>query len=243
MKLSVFIFQTLLILFAFSAFSQTQEFHPKIIDFPNLNPTYLAKFEKEKLEYTKALQTERLLLTKHQKELLKQEELYETGVFSTIGFGCSWYCLTSPSNFSSSSFLESSEKYGSKNIHDFDLKTAWVEGNEDYGIGENIDITFEFSSGKPKITTVDIFNGYCKSESLWKANSRVKKLAFYANGELIGNFLLEDVYKKQRFKIGSLDGDENHKLVLTFKIVEVYKGEKYKDVAISEINFDGTGDH
>ncbi len=41
------------------------------------------------------------------------------------------------------------------------------------------------------------------------------------------------MYKKQRFKIGSLDGDENHKLVLTFEIVEVYKREKYKDVAIS----------
>ncbi|MFT5619557.1 MAG: hypothetical protein ACI85I_002803 [Arenicella sp.] len=244
MKLLIFICQyALLIIFAFPAFSQTKDFKPTILNFPNLNPTYLAKFEKEKLEYKKALQTERSLLTEHQKELLNRENFYEAGPFFTTNYGCSWYCLGEPTETSSSSFLESNERYKSKNIHDFDLKTAWVEGNEDYGIGENITITFEFSPGKTKITTMDIFNGYCKSEKLWEENSRVKKLAFYANWKLIGNLLLEDVYKKQRFKVGSLGGDKKHKLVLSFKIVEVYKGDKYKDVAISEINFNGTGDH
>jgi hypothetical protein len=242
-KKRLYLFLLSLLSVSFSTLSQSKEFKPIIFDFPNLNPSYLAKFEKEKIEYKKALQTKRLSLTKRQKELLHQESFYETGPFFTTERGCSWYCLGEPTNTSCSSFLESNAKYKSKNIHDFDLKTAWVEGNEDYGVGENIAITFKFSSEKTKITTIDIFNGYCKSEKLWKANSRVKELVFYANGKLVGNLLLEDTYKKQRFKIGSLGGDKHHRLVLSFKIVDIYEGEKYKDVAISEINFDGTGDH
>ena len=129
-----------------------------------------------------------------------------------------------------------------KNAHDFDLRTAWIEGKPDYGIGEEISIEFELSANL-KVTHIDIFNGYCKSEKVWKDNSRVKVFTLYVHDEILAYLNLSDTYKKQRFDIGSLGGDAEGELTLVLRIIEVYKGDKFMDTAVSEINFDGTGDH
>ena len=53
-----------------------------------------------------------------------------------------------------------------------DPRTAWVEGEEGYGIGEYIE-----STGDNRIwsgTLIVILNGFQKSIKLWKKNSRVK---------------------------------------------------------------------
>jgi len=49
---------------------------------------------------------------------------------------------------------------------------------------------------------------------------------------------LKDITAKQLFKVDTLRGKGND-LFLKFEIAEVYKGEKYEDLPISELEFDG----
>ena len=172
-------------------------------------------------------------------EYLKEDHLY-------VGSnGCSWYCGGGPSKIYASSVLPNNKglNYVAKNAHDFSLRTAWVEGKEGYGIGESI--TFQFDKQSPPVTTVEIFNGYMKSDVLWKANSRVKQLKLYVNDKPYAILNLQDIKSKQIFRIHEGDGFQGTKsyLLLKFEIMDVYKGDKYDDVAISEIEFDGTGVH
>ncbi len=152
--------------------------------------------------------------------------------------------------------------YSPKKAYDGMLNTAWVEGKDDYGIGEKITILLR--NDAPLATTVSFYNGYQKTDKSWNNNSRVKKLKMYVNKEPYAILELEDVYNKQIFdlptKIGQFekttrtkddlfvnDNEEDKyfksKAVyeVTFEILEVYPGDKYKDTCISEIFFYGEG--
>ena len=55
---------------------------------------------------------------------------------------------------------------------------------------------------------------------------------------------MEDTTASQRFEIDPISSTiENKDLVLTLEIMESYEGEKYTDLVISEINFDGIDVH
>jgi hypothetical protein len=54
---------------------------------------------------------------------------------------------------------------------DWDLTTCWVEGHDSYGIGESI-IIF----AKTKVDSMEIVNGFARSDRLYKLNSRVKRM-------------------------------------------------------------------
>lgn len=227
--------------------AQVKDIEPEIFDYPNLQPDTIKKLEEEAAEYQRIVDEDIPYekLTAHQRYLFENEMMYELGPYSTAEFGCSWYCATEPKGFSSTSQLDPSgvATYGPSNIHDFDLRTAWVEGKSGFGISESVSIEFLLTK-QLFVTHIEIYNGYCKSESAWKDNSRVKTLALMINGSHIANLHLSDTYKKQRFSIGTIGGEvETGELVFTFKILDVYPGYKYEDTAISEINFDGTGDH
>lgn len=162
----------------------------------------------------------------------------------TEGGGCSWYCGGGPYKITSSSNLKSqgNNSYVAENIHDFDLFTAWVPENRNSGIGEKI--SFYFEPFSPRVNEVKIFNGYMKNEELWKQNSRVSKLKFSVNNKPVAVFQLEDVSDTQIFKIDPTQSNDSTKdLIITFEILDVYPGTKYKDVAISEINFSGLDVH
>jgi len=240
----------IIILFTFfistTLIAQVQTFEPTIYDYPDLNPDSLLKYETLRDDFNEITDKDIPYdsLTNAQKKVLDDFSFYEGGPYSTAEIGCSWYCATGPTSLNATSELDSNRTatYSPKNVHDFDLRTAWVEGKPDYGIGQEINIHFELLSNL-KVTHVEIYNGYCKSEKAWIENSRVKKFALFANGKFLGNLNIADTYNLQRFDIGSLGGDTKGKLRLTFRILEVYKGSKYKDTAISEINFDGTVDH
>ncbi|MDW3650313.1 MAG: hypothetical protein R8P61_24780 [Bacteroidia bacterium] len=236
-----------LLLFLNINFAQVRELEPQIQEGFNISPAGIAQFEKDKATYQKLLKSDIPFANRSEEEqnILMDELKFEAGPFYSGVLGCSWYCATGPSAYKASSELTASRvsTYAAANIHDFDLQTAWVEGKKDYGIGEEIDIRFDHLGDRLKVTHLEIHNGYCKSEKAWKENSRVKQMAFYVNGELFGKLNLADTYQKQIFEIGKLGGKSEEKLTLTFRILEVYPGAKYKDTAISEINFDGEGDH
>lgn len=142
--------------------------------------------------------------------------------------------------------------YAIENIYDLDLNTAWVEGSEGYGIGELISFTLnDVENNDPYkfYGVIEIFNGYCKSEKIWKDNSRVKSLKILLNDLPIGVINLKDTWQYQKVDISCLF-NENLKNresssvydltngdTLSFEIVDVYRGDRYDDVAISEFVF------
>lgn len=161
------------------------------------------------------------------------------------GEGCSWYCGGGPSSVEASSCLKSNgeNNYEGKNAHDLNYKNAWVEGVKGYGIGEYL--TYTFKPGSPRITKIIVVNGYVKSKTAFVNNSRVKRLKVYKDKNAIAILELKDIMGEQTFEIGTL-GDVSENAPgwnLKFEILDVYKGDKYEDTAISEIYFDGLDVH
>ncbi len=170
---------------------------------------------------------------------------YDGSVYETMGAECSWYCAGGPNKITASSFLKVNGKtdYIPDNIHDFSYKTVWAEGVKGYGISEYIQ--YHFQPNTTQITEIRIANGYVKSDKAWFENSRVKTLNMYFNGEYYLTLELNDTKALQSFKldkpVGTTKGEKDW--VLKFEITDVYKGDKYDDVVISELFFDGVGDH
>lgn len=237
-------FLILLLLSSGVVFAQVPTLEPEaILNFPDLKSESIEAFAKKKAQYDFLSQTNIPFgdLSDSDKEIAHSSELeMMIGPFGTEPAGCSWYCAGSPDTLTATSYLPESRisTYLPMNGHDFDLQTAWIEGKEDYGIGEEIHVDFDLG-GRLAWTHVIIYNGYCKSEQTWKDNSRVKRALLLVDGEPLAEIGLQDTYKGQQFSLGSYPG----KSILTLRILEVYPGEKYADTAISEINFDGTGDH
>ena len=182
-------------------------------------------------------------LTARQISIYENEEEYSKEDHLDVGSrGCSWYCGGGPDSILASSTLSPNKTldYKADNAHDFSLRTAWVEGVKGYGTGESI--TFRFAKQSPPVTTVEIFNGYMKSDNVWQDNSRVKQLKLYVNDKPYALLNLKDIKSKQIFAIDTLQGVDKE-LYLKFEIADVYKGDKYDDAAISEIEFDGIGVH
>lgn len=190
--------------------------------------------------------------TLQERKVLSYCHEIKDNVWDIVGSGCSWYCGGGAMDVTASSSLagQGSNNYDAKNAHDLSFKNAWVEGVEGYGIGENL--TYYFSPESPRVTEVIVVNGYVKSESAFVNNSRVKKLRVYYNDQAIGDLILEDVRAEQHFKLGTFgysDRDDLERLklkepwTLKFEILEVYKGAKFEDTAISEIYFDGIDVH
>ncbi|HKK43223.1 MAG TPA: hypothetical protein VJ963_12490 [Bacteroidales bacterium] len=196
--------------------------------------------------------------TIYAKQFDKQDDNYEPSI-EAYKFSEIWGNWSMPiGKAKASSALDASGNitYTIKNIDDYDLNTAWIgkKGSGDY---------FEFTFHFPENTSYagayqfygicNLFNGYCKSIKIWQANSRVKMLKVYYNNIPICYVLLKDTWQFQTFDIGKYFINRRFKKymdahfeikngdVLKFEIVSVYKGSKYKDVAISEFLSEGAG--
>jgi len=185
---------------------------------------------------------DRLFIQKmnNQYDSLEESELYMSP-WQILGDGCSWYC-GAMYDMKASSTLASQGKneYTVKNLWDDDVRTAWVEGKNGYGIGEYI--TFDFEKGSARATRCTLVNGYSKNQKTWKDNSRVKTLNMYEDDKLIATIKLKDTRCAQTFELKNHRRDKRA-MRLKFVITEVYKGDKYDDTAISELIFDGEDVH
>ena len=230
--------------FSINSFGQKQL---KIVEpVKETTPNLSLKAENELKRQVELLQKENLSKPEQLEldELLNKYGELTTSIWNIIGDGCSWYCGGGSYKVFASSELKSQGKnsYTAKSANDFSYKTAWVEAKEDAGIGEYIEYSFKNLS--PRITYIIISNGYMKSDLAWKNNNRVKSLKLYVNGEAHSILKLTDTKTDQEFKVGTLGRNPNGEdLVLRFEILEVYRGDKYNDTAITEIYFDGIDVH
>lgn len=171
-----------------------------------------------------------------------EDELGECEYYSdwsdAIGKGCSWFCCGSIKRAYATSELAPSNKI-SYNAHNvlYTYGDSWVEGVKGYGIGESITIVFDSTSTQPN--SIQILNGYAKTKSAYKNNSRVKTLRLYNMGTHVTDLELEDKIALQTFDLGFLLGERGKEWELKFEIIDVYKGDKYDDTAISLITFNG----
>lgn len=107
------------------------------------------------------------------------------------------------------------------------ITPPWVEGVEDYGIGEYLDIEFKYASDE-----IQILNGFVDFSRmhLYKDNSRVKRVLIESvEPAFKQEYELEDVV---RYNVISLPR-KTAKIRMT--ILDVYPGRKYKDTCISSI--------
>jgi hypothetical protein len=205
------------------------------------------------LTLEKELEREHVLLEKSELTKSEQQELdsliakngeVRESIWDVIDGGCSWYCGGGNYAVSTSSFLKADKDYSytGEQANDLNYKTAWVEGKEGSGIGEYLEYRFENKS--PRITTIIISNGYVKSENSWINNNRVKLLKLFVNDKAIGVIHLSDTRADQVFKVGVLGhNSDGSDLILRFEILDIYKGVKFDDTAITEIYFDGIDVH
>jgi hypothetical protein len=219
--------------------------HGKIKSYPNIHPDSLkahTAFAKRCSDLEKAGKHEELqaYMAKFPDYDFPSEAFDDEGPYYTGPYGCSFYCLAGIDTIVATSTLTSGKKstYFPANAHDFDLQTAWVEGKSDDGTGEALE--FDFSKSPPlTVTACTIYNGYTKNLQVWKDNGRAKSVEVMVNGESKAVLQLEDTYLGQTFELGKLAAATDGTLRISFRILEVYKGDKYSDTAISEINFDG----
>ena len=179
-------------------------------------------------------------MPKKERELLNKYDFTKESIWDVVGEKDDWYNLGGPYKVQATSELKSQSgvTYFAKKAHDFSFKTVWAEGKNGYGIGEAL--IYYFKPLSPRITKIIIYNGYLKNPELWRANSRVKKLLMYKNNRPFAILELMDSMAKQTFTVDPLRSNvRDQDLVLSFKILEVYHGEKYDDTVITELYFDG----
>ena len=167
-----------------------------------------------------------------------------------ISCSCSPFCYSgnylTAQNASSTLLSNGNYNYDVNNMTDGDPRTAWVEGKSDYGIGESFECVFDAGYG----STI-ILNGLQKSVKLWKYNSRVKTFKVYYDNVPICYLQLHDKMCWQYFDFDEVFLDSNDPEskyddseccdgVFRFEIVDVYPGEKWKDVCISEFKYTHT---
>ena len=153
-------------------------------------------------------------------------------------------------------------KYGSMNLGDTNPKTCWAEGSESDGAGEFIWITIPenivtirirngyqknetiyFANNRPKSFEFELFAGYQPSGYVTESHS-----GFFISELIVStSAVLEDKLGYQDVKLG-FDWPEIHsqlsndrtfdkdRFILKIKILDIYKGNKYNDACLSDIN-------
>ena len=139
--------------------------------------------------------------------------------------------LTEPFSVQASSTLDpqGTNSYCPKNTLDGRPDTAWVEGVRGPGIGEWISFRF----APQVITYIDIYPGYGKSRESFSRNNRVNKatLVFSDGTRVQARFV--DEMRTQTISLASPLRTSSLVLIID----DVYRGSRYDDTCISEINW------
>jgi hypothetical protein len=131
-----------------------------------------------------------------------------------------------------SSTLDPESAYSAANLFDAHKEFVWVEGNKNSaGVGETI--RFRFQNPQTRITALQIWNGYQRSDEHFGANARLRDFEFGAASGPRQTYTLRDTKAGQKIDLSA--AAEGSEFILTIK--SEYPGKKYKDLAISDIVF------
>lgn len=141
-----------------------------------------------------------------------------------------------PGSVTASSSLEPSEAYGPDFLFDSRTSFGWADGNEgERGVGESLRFSFDQPQ---RIERIKIWNGYHRSRQHFAHNERASLIAFGPMGGEALEIELDDTMEPQEiFFDQPLQGTD-----FSLEILDIYPGEVYRDLVISELRFnDGDG--
>ena len=153
------------------------------------------------------------------------------GVVAAIGV--KWKDLKSPHEvdsqiMTSEKHINSTQDLQMESSIGTETTTAWVEGVS--GTGEGEFVCFELD-GSYTINGIKIWNGYQKSEDLYYKNARPQKLEVeFSDGTSERLKLQDNVDGSQTFYF-----DGRITSYVKISILSTYKGSKYEDTVMSEI--------
>lgn len=143
--------------------------------------------------------------------------------------------LQQKGGISASTTLQPESAFNAANLFDGRKEFAWVEGNNATS-GENEMLRFEFDS-EVRLTTIQVWNGYQRSDEHFSANARVRDFSFGPVGGPAHTYTLRDTKAGQKIELSTAAQGKAFEL----NVKSIYPGKRYKDLAISEILFfDGT---
>jgi hypothetical protein len=161
---------------------------------------------------------------------------------------CSLYCAASPTP-RVSSHLEPHHRdsYGPEALADGKGQTAWVVAR---GPGEWFELVFEPAGFHPDVpenntrTGVDrlyLWNGYNKSPERWREHARVHHLRLDVDDRPVAVLTLLDEQRPQRVDLPrTLLRRGMH---FRFTVLDVFPGNRFDELAVSEVRLDGFGHH
>lgn len=118
--------------------------------------------------------------------------------------------------------------YGPANMFDDRLDTAWVEGVDGVGVGEQLTIAFD---EERLVSGISLLNGYHKSNDLFAKNGRITEIYLdTSDGQQLATQIADDAGEQVR----SFDRPVRLKWI-TIQIANAVAGTKYTDTAISEM--------
>ncbi|MCP4163905.1 MAG: hypothetical protein GY760_27910 [Deltaproteobacteria bacterium] len=131
---------------------------------------------------------------------------------------------------SATSTLKPETAYHPSNIFDSKYSSAWsTDGNKTDGIGESFLVTFP---EKQNIKELIFWNGYQRSSTHFTKNGCIKKVLI-KSGDFSQTINLKAVMGAQRIELDrSINVSD-----ISFRILQIRKGTRYKDVLLSELRF------
>ena len=119
--------------------------------------------------------------------------------------------------------------YSAYNLFDEFPKTAWVEGKQDAGIGEKIEITF---SAKIVFDAIEVLPGYF-IDAFFRQNNRVKTITLNPGRGRREQVHFQDLMEPQKHSFDPPIETEQ----LTIILDAVFKGEQWDDTCLSGLSF------
>lgn len=121
--------------------------------------------------------------------------------------------------------------YTIQNAFDGNPATAYVENTDDDLFSISINDVRTKDPKKEEITKIKIINGYSRSENFYVFNNRIKSISHY-NWKTKANDIL--AVKDTPFIFQEIDYISG---ACNFEVKEFYKGSKYSDTCLSEVDF------
>jgi hypothetical protein len=174
-----------------------------------------------------------------------EEELPSPVEYEERSNMCSYYCCAPGFELSASSELPASGElaYDVNLLDDFILSSAWVEGAEGSGEGESFSFLLH-SAGDSMfdgqyLNGLDFVNGYVKNADLFQANACPTLLKLWFDGEAVCCVRLQDSMDLQAVQFAPMFLSSASDHVLKLEILEVRKGTRFADMAITDVQLRG----
>jgi hypothetical protein len=133
------------------------------------------------------------------------------------------------------------ETFDGKNLLDGNMKTSWMSTGD--GKNEDLEVIIDLEEvegvNTAVLTYMYFFNGWRKDYHTWKDYSRIKKATMTVNDLPYGEITFEDTYKQQSIDFDKFKIDRTRRCRIRLRITDTYKGAKFNQVALSDVQFVG----